>query len=149
MKKKIILEKIKRNELMSEKHIKGCRALNYSEHFLVFVSDVSSCVSISVFASLVGVPVGIASSEVGLKICAMTARIKKHKSIVKKKKKKHNKIVLLAKTKLNTIEVLISKSLLNSYINHNDFVSVNNVLREYNGMKEGIENPENAVEYTI
>ena len=45
-------------------------------------------------------------------------------------------IVLLGKTKSNTIEVLISKSLIDSYISHDGFVSVNNVLREYNEMKE-------------
>ena len=44
--------------------------------------------------------------------------------------------VLLVKTKLNTIEVLVSKALIDSYINHDKFVSINNVLREYNEMKE-------------
>ena len=44
-----------------------------------------------------------------------------------KKKKKHDKIVLLGKYKLNTIEVLISKSLIDSYISHDELVSVNNV----------------------
>ena len=47
------------------------------------------------FASSVGVHVSIASSAVGLKICALTTVIKKHKSIIKKKKKKTNKAVLL------------------------------------------------------
>ena len=68
---------------------------------------------------------------------------------MKKKKKKDGKIVLLAKTKLNTIEVLISKALTDSFINHDEFVSLNNVLREYNEMKEEIKYPENAVEYTM
>ena len=68
---------------------------------------------------------------------------------MKKKRKKHDKIVLLAKTKLNTIEVLISKVLIASYINHHEFVSVNNVLREYNEVKEEIKNPKNTVKYTI
>ena len=49
--------------------------------------------------------------------------------------------MLLAKTKLNTI-VLISKALIDSYINHDKFVSVNNVLRKYNAMKEEIKYPE-------
>ena len=31
----------------------------------------------------------------------------------------------------------------------NEFVSVNNVLREFNAMKEEIQNPESYVEYTI
>ena len=44
-----------------------CRALNYFEHFLIFVSAVGGCVSISVFTSLTSVPVGITSSAVGLK----------------------------------------------------------------------------------
>ena len=49
-------------------------------------------------------------------------------------------------TKLNTTDILISKALINSYINHGKFVSMNNVLREYNEMKEEIKN---AVECTI
>ena len=48
------------------------------------------------------------------------------------------KIVLLRKDKLNTIDVLICKALFDLYIDHDEFVSVNNVLREYNEMKEEI-----------
>ena len=73
--------------------------------------------------------------------------IKKYKSITKKKKKKHDKIVLLEKKKLNAIEVIISKALIDSYVSHDEFVSVNNVLREYE-MKEK-NNPETSVEYTV
>ena len=75
---------------------------------LILVSTVTGYVSISAFAALVGIPVGVGSFAVGIKICAITAVKKKYKSIVKKKKKKHDKIVLLAKTKLNNVEVLIS-----------------------------------------
>ena len=39
-------------------------------------------VSIFAFASLVGVPVGIASLALRLKICAITARIKNYKLII-------------------------------------------------------------------
>ena len=79
---------------------------------------------------------GIASSTVGLKICVMTAGIKKYKSIIKKKRKMHNKTVLLAKTKLDKIEVLISKSLNDSYVIHVEFISIKNVLKKYENMKE-------------
>ena len=73
-----------------------------------------------------------------------------YKSILtKKKKKKHDKIVLLRKDKLNTIEVLISKALIVSYIIHEEFVSVNNLLREYNEMNEEIKNCETSVKYII
>ena len=124
-----LIEEINRNELMSKKHKKVCTTLNYIEHFLILGSTITGCVSISAFASLVGIPIGIASSTIGLKICVITAGIKKYKSIIKKKKKKHDKIVLLAKSKLNSIEVLISKTLMDSVIDHNKFVFISDVLR--------------------
>ena len=116
---------------------------------VILVSKITGSVSISEFALLVCVPIDIPSSAEGIKICAITAGIKKYKSIIKKKKKKHDKIVLLERGKLNTIKVLISKALIDSYINHGEFVSINNVLGEYYKMKEGIKNPETSVEYTI
>ena len=57
-----------------------------------------------------------------------------------KKKKKLNKIVLLAKNMLNNIEVLISKALIDSGISRDEFALVNNVLKEYDDMKEEINN---------
>ena len=113
-------------------------------------STITGYVSISVFALLAGVPVGIASSEikrVGLKIFAIIAGIKKCKSIIKKNKKNHDKTVLLAKIELNTIKVLISKAYL--YISLDEFVSGNNLLRDYNEMKKEIKNLKNALEYTV
>ena len=56
------------------------------------------------------------------------------------KKKKYDEIVLLWKIKLNTIKVVISKSLIDSYISKDEFVSVKNMLREYNEVKEEIKN---------
>ena len=45
------------------------------------------CVSISAFASLVAIPVGVTSSAVGIKICAIIEGIKKYKSIEKKRRR--------------------------------------------------------------
>ena len=50
---------------------------------------------------------------------------------------------------LNTIDVVISRTLIDSYISHDEFVSVNNVLREWNEMKTEMKNPETLVEYII
>ena len=131
-----LIEEINRNELMSKKHKKVCTTLNYIEHFLILASTITGCISISAFVSLLGIPIGITNSAIGLKICAITVGIKKFKSIIKKKKKKHDKIVLLAKSKLNSIEVLISKALIDSVISHDEFVLINNVLKQYNKIKE-------------
>ena len=73
------LEKLKQNELMSRKHRKVCTTLNDIEHFLVLVSAITRCVSIFYFSYLIGIPIGITSYAIGLKICAITAGIKKYK----------------------------------------------------------------------
>ena len=95
-------------------------------------STITGCISISAFASLVGFPIGITSSAIELKMCTITARIEKYKSIIKKKKKKHDKIVLLAKSELNSIEVFISKTFIDSVISHDEFVLISYMLEEYN-----------------
>ena len=95
------LEEIKQNELMSRKHEKVCTTLSYTEHFFILASTITGCISISAFASLIVIPMGIMSSAIGLRICTITTGIKKYKPIIKKKKMKHDKIVLLAKSKLN------------------------------------------------
>ena len=85
---------------------------------------------------MLGVPLGITSSEIGLKIYAITAGIKKYKSIIKKKKKKHDRVVLSAKSKLNSIEVSISEVLVDSVISHDEFLLITNVIKEYSEIKK-------------
>ena len=125
---------------MSKNHRKGCKFLIYIEHLLILTSTVSGCVSISAFASLVDIPIGIASFTVELKVFAITAGIEKYKLLIKKKKMKHDKTVLLAKSKLNNIKVLISKALIDSNISHDEFFLINNVLKEVYDMKKEIKN---------
>ena len=76
-------------------------------------------------------------------MCSITVGIKVYKPIIKKKK--HDKIVLLGKAKLDTIEVLISMALVDSYIIHNEFISISDALREYNEMKEEITNSRTSI----
>ena len=113
-----LIEEINWNELLSKKHENVFRVFNYTDQSLIVISTITGCVSISAFASLVGIPIGITSSTIGFKICVITAGIKRYKSINKKKKKKHDKIILLSKSKLNSLEVLISKALIDSNISH-------------------------------
>ena len=108
------LEKIKQNELMSKKDKKLCTTLNYTEHFLILAFTIT----------LVGISIGIKSSAIRLKICAITAVTKKYKSVIKKKKRC---MILLEKSKLNSIEVLISKVLIDSSISHDEFILINNM----------------------
>ena len=61
---------------MSKKHKNVCRVLNHIDHLLIVISTITGCVFISAFASLVGIPIGITSSAIGLKICEIIAGIK-------------------------------------------------------------------------
>ena len=47
-------------------------------------------------------------------------------------------MILVANSKLNSIEELISKALIDSKISHDEFVLINNVLKEYDDLKEEI-----------
>ena len=67
------LEEIKQNELMSKKHKNVCTTLNYIENFLILASTITRCVSISAFASLLGIFIGITSSAIELEICPITS----------------------------------------------------------------------------
>ena len=126
------------------KSTKACKISNYTErHLLISASTVTGCVSISSFTFLVGIPLGIASSAITLKISIITVGIKnirkKRKLVIMKKKKERSKIVFLAKTMLNTLEGLVSNALIDSGISHDELVSVN-VLKKYDDMKEEIKN---------
>ena len=99
--------------------------MNFS-HSAIFHMESRSClklfvhdcgfISISAFASLLGITIGIAISIIGSQICPITSG---YKSVIKKKKKRHGKISLLAKANLNSVEALFCKVLTESYISHN------------------------------
>ena len=67
---------------------KVCTTVNYMEKFLILTSTITVWISISDFLSLLGIPIGITSCAIRIKICAISAEIKNHKSIMQKKKKK-------------------------------------------------------------
>ena len=67
-------------------------------------------------------------------MCALTAEIKKRMSSIKKRKKNNDKIMLLA----NAFEFFNSKTLID--IIHEEFVSINNVFRQCDEMKEEMKN---------
>ena len=93
--------------------------------------------------------IGTTSLAIRLTISAITPGIKKYKSMIKKKKKKHDKVVLLAKTKLISIEILISKALIDSNVSHDELVSMYNALKEYDHMKEEIKNLKTSTVHQI
>ena len=74
----------KQNELMSKKHKNVFTTLNYIQHFLILTSTITGCISISDFASLFGISIGITSSATGLEIFAITRGISISKKLNEK-----------------------------------------------------------------
>ena len=128
---------------MKKNRKKSSRVFSYIDHSLIVISTFTECVSISIFASLVGISIGITSSAIVFKNCVIAVGIKKGKSIIKKNKKRYDKIVLLAKSKLNRKELLIFKALIDSNISRDEFLLINNVLKGLYDIKEETKTSDN------
>ena len=124
---------------MNKKLSKYIAAFDYIDKTLIILSAMSGGISNISFTSVIGVPVGIASASFTL-VFSLTTRIVKKLLKRRNKKKKHNKIVMLAKSNLNSIETLISQSLIDLEITHEEFKRVFNEKGKYEQIKESIRN---------
>ena len=80
--------------------------------------------------------VGIASTSFTLIISLTTGITKKVLSITRNKMKKHDKILMLAKSKLSSIKTLVSQTLIDLEISHEEFVTISKERDKYEKMKE-------------
>ena len=97
-----------------------------------------STLSIASYATVVGLPVGIAGSSLTLIFTISTGINKSILELTKKIKKKHNKIMTLAKNKLNMIDTLLSSALNDSKISHEEFSNIITEKNTYENIKKSI-----------
>ena len=114
------------------------KTFDYIDNILIILSATSIRVSIILFTSIIGVPVGIASASLTLIFSLTTAIVKKVLNITRNKKKKHDKILMLAKSKLNSIETLIFQALIDLDISHKEFIKILREKDKYEQMKENL-----------
>ena len=95
-----------------------------------------STLSIASYATVVGLPVGIAGSSLTLIFTISTGINKSILELTKKIKKKHNKIMTLAKNKLNMIDTLLSSALNDSKISHEEFSNIITEKNTYENIKK-------------
>ena len=69
-------------------------------------------------------------------------------NIARTKKKKHDKILMLAKSKLNSIDTLISQTLIDMDISHEEFITILKEKDRYKMMKDNLRS-ENGESYEI
>ena len=129
---------IRERKTMSENLSKYIAAFDYIDKNLIVLFATNGRISIISFASVIGVPVGIASASCTLAFSLTTGIIKKLLKITRNKKKKHDKIVMLAKRKLNSIETLISQALIEFEFSHEEFKTIVNEKEKFEKMKEEI-----------
>ena len=131
-------EEINQSKSCSKKLSKYVAAFDYIDKILTVLSAATGGVSICSFTSVVGAPVGTASSSFTLIFSLRTGIVKKLLSITRKKKKKHDKILMVPKSKLNRIETLISQALTDMEIRHEDYIAILKEKDKYEKMKENL-----------
>ena len=127
-KKKDIIKKL-------NKYIVG---FDYLDKIFIALSASFSTLRIASYATVIGLPVGIAGSSLTSIFTVSTGINKSLLKVTKKRKKKHNKIIALAKSKLNTIDTLLSSALIDSKISHKEFTNIITEKNIYENIKENI-----------
>ena len=117
---------IKERELMSKRISKYIASFNYFDKTLIVLSVTTGSISIALFSTFIGEPVGIVSASFSLAFSISTGIVKKLLKTTRNKKKKHNKIVIVARSKLNSIEIKVSEALINNEISHEGFMTIIN-----------------------
>ena len=113
-------------------------SFDYLDKIFITLSASFSMLSIASYATLLGLPVGIAGSSLTLIFTVGVGINKSLLRVTKKRKKKHNKIIVLGKSKLNVIDTLLSGALNDSKISHEEFANVITEKNIYENIKENI-----------
>ena len=123
-------------------------ALDYTDKTLIVLSATSGGISIIAFTNVIGIPTGVISASLTLVISLTTGTIKKLLKETRKKKKKHSKIIMLAQSKLNSIETLISQTLIDLEVSHEEFKTNVNEKEKYDQMKASIRNKKDKEDFS-
>ena len=115
---------IKERKDIIKKISKYIVAFDYADKVFITLSASFGTLSIASYATIVGIPAGIAGAYLTLICTITTGVVKTFLNITRKKKKKHNKIIALARSKLNIIENLTSQALNDFEITHEEFSKI-------------------------
>ena len=128
---------IKERKDIIKKISKYIVAFDYADKVFITLSASFGTLSIASYATIVGIPEGIAGASLTLIFTVTTGVVKTLLNTTRKKKNKHNKIIALARTKLNIIENLISQALIDFEITHEEF---SKIIYEKNNYEQIIDN---------
>ena len=118
---------IKERKSIIKKISKYIVAFDYADKLFITLSASFGTLSIASYATVVGIPAGIAGASLTLIFTVTTGVVKTLLNITRKKKKKHN----------NIIENLISQALIDFEITHEEF---SKIIYEKNNYEQIIDN---------
>ena len=127
---------IKERKDIVKKISKYIVAFYYAYKVFITLSASFGTLSIASYATVIGIPVGIAGASLTLIFTVTTGVVKTLLNITRKKQKKH-KIIALARSKLNIIENLISQALIDFERTHEEF---SKIIYEKNNYEQIIDN---------
>ena len=113
-------------------------SFDYLDKIFITLSASFGTLSITSYATLVGIPVGIGDASLTLIFTISTGINKSLLQMTKKRKKKHNKIIALAKSKLNSVDTVLSSALNDSKISHEEFANIITEKNDYESIKENL-----------
>ena len=128
---------IKERKDLAKKISKYIVGFDYADKLFITLSASFGTLSIASYATVVGIPVGIAGASLTLIFTVTTGVVKTLLDITRKKKKKNNKIIALARSKLNIIENLISQALIDFEITYEEF---SKIIYEKNNYEQVVDN---------
>ena len=131
---------IKERKYTIKKLNKYLVTFDYLDKIFIALSASFGTLSIASYASVVGTRAGTAGSSLTLIFTIGTGISKSLLKVTKKRKKKHNRIIALGKCKLSDIETLLSSTLNDSKISHEEFTSIITEKIIYENIKENIKN---------
>ena len=131
------------NEIKERKDIikklnKYLVSFDYLDKIFIALSASFSTLSVALYSTVIGLPVGIAGSSLTLIFTIGTGISKSLLRVTKKRKNKDNKIIALAKSKLNMIDTLLSSALNDSKTSHEEFTNIITETNIYGNIKENI-----------
>ena len=110
----------------------------YAGKLFITLSASFDTLSIASYATIVGIPIGIAGASLTLIFTVTAGAVKTLLNITRKKKKKQ---IALARSKLDIIENLISQALIDFEITHEEF---SKIIHEKNNHEQIIDNIRNV-----
>ena len=72
--------------------------------------------------------------------CLSSGVVEKLQQETKTRNEKHNKLLYLTKSKLDCVEMLVSKSVMDGIIDHNEFLAIMKEKKDYDNQKNESDN---------